>query len=361
MVKVADVLRQLESIAPRRYAFGFDKVGLQVGDAVSPVSKAVVSLDRSLGAIRFAAEHGAQLLIAHHPAIWDPLKSVFAGDPVFELIRCQISFIAAHTNWDVARGGVNDTLAEVLGLTDVVPFGQRPEAHLLKLVFTVPSADSEKVIAAAAAAGAGRLGSYDSCAFSSQGTGQFRALDDANPHVGKVGEVHQEPETRVEMILPTGLQLSVDAAVRSAHPYETPAIDYFPLSNPGDLPIGRIGSLAHEITLADFSATVSNRLGHPPLVWGDPRRMIKRVAVVGGAADGEWQDAARAGADCFITGEVRQNVAVDSTIPIIAAGHYATEQPGVRALRDRLQAAIPGVEWLLFTPEPGHDGRPFVP
>lgn len=132
MPTVREILAQLEIVAPARYAFSFDRVGLQVGDPDAGVRKAVVSLDRSRAAVRFAKEQGAQLLLAHHPLIFRPIDAVLAGDAVgqtiIELLRSDIAFVAAHTNWDCAEGGVNDTLAELLGLSDVRSFGMSSDA-----------------------------------------------------------------------------------------------------------------------------------------------------------------------------------------------------------------------------------------
>ena len=83
---------------------------------------------------------------------------------------------------------------------------------------------------------------------------------------------------------------------------------------------------------------------------------------MGGAADGEWPAAQALGADLYLTGEVKQHVALEASemgIPIMAAGHYATEQPGAAELAKRMETLIPEVEWVVFEPAPGQAGRPF--
>jgi dinuclear metal center YbgI/SA1388 family protein len=137
---VGDVLDALERAAPRRYALGFDRIGLQVGDPSAIVDRCVVALDRSLGAIEFAASQGAQMLVTHHPLIFEPLKSVttatYEGRAVLALLRSGLAFAAAHTNWDAALGGVSDSLARLLDLTDVQSFGmvaEPPEQPISRL------------------------------------------------------------------------------------------------------------------------------------------------------------------------------------------------------------------------------------
>jgi len=271
-----------------------------------------------------------------------------------------MNFIAAHTNWDSARGGVNDALCSLLGIEAVSDFGSSAEVSQLKLTVYCPAADVERIIDAAAAAGAGQIGLYSRCAFLGEGTGTFKGEEGANPTIGTVGQIEKTPEHRIEMVLPAERRIAVEKAVRSAHSYEEAALDFFVLTPNPEQPAGRIGTI-NPLSLSDFAAQVEARLGGPSWTWGDPESRIRKVAVVGGAADGEWVAAQRAGADVFVTGEVRQHIALEASesgMPIIAAGHYATEQPGVIALRDRMAEAMPEVDWLLFTPVQGLAGRP---
>lgn len=364
MAKIREILDALEVIAPARYAFDFDRVGLQVGDPERIATKAVVSLDRSLAAAGFAKSQGAQLLLSHHPLLFHPLSSLdsrsHVGKTALFLAESGIAFIAAHTNWDSALGGVNDTLAGLLGLKNVRAIGGAAMVEHSKLVVGCPAGSEAKVIEAASEAGAGVLGRYDHCSFSSPGTGAFRPLEGANPAIGAVGLLETVSEIRVEMLVRTEFRARVDRAVRKAHPYEEPAIDWYPLHPIPEQPIGRFGEI-EPTTLRDFVALAEKVLETRCWIWGDPNLVVRRVAVGGGAADEDWRGARNAGADVFLTGEVKQHIAVEageSGLAMIAAGHYATEQPGCAALRNRLAEAIPDVEWVLFEPEPGQAGRP---
>jgi dinuclear metal center YbgI/SA1388 family protein len=364
MATVHEVLDVLEGIAPRSFAFDFDKVGLQVGDLHANVRRAVVSLDRSRAAVKFAKTEGAQLLLAHHPLIFTPIEFVgrhgHVGTTLFELIEAGIAFIAAHTNWDCAVGGINDALAAKLSLVDVEPFGSASIVEQLKMVVTAPTADSQKIVDAASAAGAGQIGRYSRCAFLGSGTGTFIAGAGANPTIGEIGKVEEVEECRIEMTVVADRRWFVEDAVRRAHPYEEPSIDLYPLTPGSGHPAGRVGKLPEPKSLEQFTAYVEACLRTKALSWGQADRQISRVAVVGGAADSEWIGASNL-ADVFVTGEVKQHVALEAVecgSAIIAAGHYATEQPGCVALRDRMALAMPDIDWLLFEPQPGEAGRP---
>ncbi len=365
MATVRDVLAALEVIAPKRFTFPFDKVGLQVGDENQRVEQAVVSLDRSLGAVRFGKELGAQLLLAHHPLIFTPISSVdtrsHTGKTILSLAQSDMSFIAAHTNWDSARGGINDKLCEMFGLKNVKDFGMASDVKNLKMVVLCPADHADSIIDAAAAAGAGVIGEYTRCAFRHPGQGTFIGSSNSKPFIGKAGEKETIDETRIEMVLEAHRQGVVERAVRKTHPYEEPAVEFFVLADRGEQPAGRIGELPESVTLGAFKETINRVLETESMVWGDPAKSIRRVAIVGGAADSEWMPAQRANADVFLTGEVKQHVALEASesgLPLVAAGHYATEHPGCEALRDRMAAALPEIEWTTYVPKPGWNGRP---
>lgn len=364
-MRVREVLAALETVAPVRYAFSFDKVGLQVGDPEAEVTKAVVSLDRSRAAVAHAREIGAQLLLAHHPLLFSPLNQVLANDhvgrTVLDLAGANIAFVAAHTNWDSALGGVNDALADILSLRDLKSFGFAEKVDRLKLVFFAPADAADRLVDALSAVGAGVIGNYRRCAFRSEGTGTFVGGEGSHPAIGEPGKVETVPEVRIEMALRGDQKRIVERTLREKHPYEEPAYDFLVLPAIPEQPAGRVGHLESPVSLAEFAASVETSLDTKAWTWGAPARKIRRVAVVGGAADGEWIAAQCAGADVLVTGEVKQHIAVEaaeSGFALIAAGHYATEQPGAAALRDRMAEICSAVEWHLFTPAPGFAGRP---
>lgn len=346
-------------------AFPWDRIGLQIGDRGARVERAAISLDSSPAAAAEAAESGCDLLLSHHPLIWNPLESIGGDHPgptLCTLIQSGIAFIAAHTNWDAADGGVNDTLAQRLGLSEVRRFGSSAPLRTFKLVVFAPVSETSALIDALSAAGAGVIGEYERCAFFHEGQGTFRGSERTHPTIGQPGRIEEVAEDRIEMVVPEDRIRSVEQALRTAHPYEEPAYDFFPLREASQPGIGRIGQISEPVDLHAFRTYVDERLETRSWVWGAPGRTVKKVAVVGGAADDEWKQALEAGADAFVTGEVKQNVAVEAEaagLSILAAGHYATENPGMEVLRDRLEEALPEIEWRHYEPHRGFGGRPW--
>jgi len=365
MPTVRDVLDTIEKIAPKRHSLGFDKIGLQVGNPHAEVRKAAVAMDRSLGAVRFAQENGAQLLLTHHPLIFTPIDTVdtrgHVGRTVIELIKGDINFIAAHTNWDAAVGGINDELGALFGLQDVRPCGTTEDVYNLKLVVYCPSESVDALLDAVSAEGAGVIGKYRRCAHMTEGRGTFLGGEGTSPTVGSAGQIENVHEYRLEVVLPAAARAAVTRALRKAHPYEEPAFEFLTMAAAQEQPLGRVGVLPEPTNLLELTARVDEVLSTRSWAWGDPTKKLKKVAVVGGAADGDWIAAQRAGADVMITGEVRQHIALEASesgLCILASGHYATEHPGSAALCRRMAAEMPDVEWLLFTPSPGLHGRP---
>jgi len=365
VVTVASVLEWIDRIAPWRSSYEGDPVGLQVGSANAPVRRALVSLDRSQLAASRAAEIGAQLWVTHHPLFFRPLARLTPeteeGRLALFLAQRGIALVSAHTNWDAAPGGVNDTLAELLGLRDVRPFGPSGPAKECKLVVFAPEESAEELIDALAGAGCGEIGLYRRCAFYAPGTGTFQALEGANPAVGTVGRTEDVAEVRLEMLVPTARVEQAVRALREAHPYEEPAYDIVPLGDRKPWPIGRIGNLEHPMRLEDLASWTSRVLGTRTSVWGSKSREVRSLAVVGGSGDDLWKDAQEAGADALLTGEVRQHhglSACESGFAVLSAGHFATENPGTRRLCEVLTDRFPEVEWEFYEPEPSEGGRP---
>ena len=364
MASIRHILDALQAIAPSEYALSGDKIGLQIGDLEANVKWAQVSLDRSFGAVTACRASHSQLLLSHHPLIWQPLTTLTSASDVTVCVRDMvaggINLIAAHTNWDCAPGGVNDALAAKLGLMDVTPFGSAAKYEALKLVTFCPADSVDGIFDAAAEAGAGVVGGYRRCGFHHSGEGTFEAPKGSSPVVGKSGKRNRTQEVRLEMELSTAHRSAVEAAVRAAHPYEAPAIDFLVTQKLG-VPIGRKGRLKQPLSVVKFHDYLDRALETRSLAWDGRQGKLEWVAVVGGAADDEWRAAYDAGCEGFITGEVKQHNAVEGSgwgINMFAAGHYATEQPGMEALAAAMRKVVPDVEWNLFVPNPGKSGRP---
>jgi dinuclear metal center YbgI/SA1388 family protein len=336
---LADLIRLLERRYDPAWAEPWDAVGLVCGDPASEVRRVHFAVDPVAAVVEEAVASGAQLLVTHHPLFLGGTSSVAAttakGRVVHRLIAAGCALYAAHTNADVADPGVSDALAGVLDLRDVVPLQPHATHPQDKLVTFVPADAVDRVLDALAAAGAGRIGDYDRCAFVADGTGTFRAGEQANPTVGRAGELTRTPESRVEMVLPRSARTAVIRALVEAHPYEEPAYDVFELAaGPGSRGLGRVGNLAKATTLESFTALVARVL--PATAWGvraagDPQREVRRVAVCGGSGGELAAASAGAGADVLVTADLKHHATSeaieDDTVALVDVAHWATEWP----------------------------------
>ena len=352
MASVGTIVGWLEAAWPPGLAEDWDRIGLAVGDPDADVSHVLFAVDVTDAVVAEASEVGAELIVSHHPLLLRGIHAVRTDQPkgrvVARLLRAGIAQFAAHTNADSAPGGVADTLAAACGLVDLVPFAPKPTDPLDKVVTFVPAQSAQTVIDALAAAGAGAIGDYDRCAFTSPGTGTFRPLAGANPTIGQVGAIEEVAETRVEMVLPRARRRAVLAALRAAHPYEEPAIDVIELATePSERGLGRIGRLPEPLTAAEFArrvaASVPATAGGVKL-GGDPGRVIERVAVLGGAGDSMLDAARAAGVDCYVTGDLRHHpaqdfLAHDGAPVLVDVPHWAAEWTWLPAAERVLQRA----------------------
>lgn len=356
MLRVADVTDFLESIAPRRWAFDWDPVGLQMGSPDAPADRILVALDVNQASLALAEARDSQLLVIHHPLIWKPIAHLREGNDVegkvSRLVRGGRSFFGIHTNWDAAPGGITETLAARLGVTDLELIGSGATLEQVKVVVFAPSEARDALIDAMSAAGAGRIGNYERCAFSTSGTGTYVGNASSTPAVGSPGKVEAVAEARIEMVVDAARLDAVVKALRSAHPYEDPAYDLVALKPTVPQPLSRIGNIT-PMAARELTAWADQQLGAKTWLYGDPDRLIKRLAVSGGAAGSEWVAARTAGADAFLTGEFRHDEGVageDQGFVMLASGHRETEHPGMEALAGRLRERFPEAEVVVALP-----------
>lgn len=349
---VGECLSLLDSWYPPGWAESWDNPGLQAGDPRGEVSKILLALDPTIEVIREAADQGAELLVTHHPLIFGTgVLSVDAsnawGEALSTAIKSGVSIIACHTNADVAIGGVSDVLAGRLGLAVSGPLEPTGAGGRAKLVTFVPTTKTHEVIEILAKHGAGTIGEYEVCSFRVAGVGTFRPSHAAKPRRGKKLVVNEEDEDRVEMVVPTERLAGVIEALIEAHPYEEVAYDVYELSGPTGLGLGRVGELKDQTTAGDFALWCDEALGSVGRFAGDPRRSVRRVALCGGSGASLREQAARAGADVFVTADVKHHEALDaiaSGLAVIDAGHFATEWPWVEHLAELLRAESLGAD-----------------
>ncbi|HEX7056956.1 MAG TPA: Nif3-like dinuclear metal center hexameric protein [Bacilli bacterium] len=326
------VIQLFEQFAPKYYAVPDDRIGLQLGTLQKEIKKVLVTLDVTDEVAEEAIALKADLIIAHHAIIFRPLVNLRtdlpAGRLYEKLLKADIAVYIAHTNLDVAEGGINDLLAEALGLSEVSCLEEIHTDKLRKLVVFVPEEHHERVMDAIFAAGAGFIGQYSHCSFHLPGTGTFKPQAGAKPYVGSIGNIEKVREVRIETIVPESLQKKVVAAMLAAHPYEEPAYDLYPLDLPGKAyGLGRVGRLPGAVKLRELAETVKRSFAVSAVrVVGDLSRSIRKVAVLGGSGGRYVKHALLAGADVLITGDIDYHTAHDALaagLAIIDCGHHA--------------------------------------
>jgi len=349
-LKVSDIARLVSEFAPEAYSYPWDRRGLRVGDPSAKVKGILVVLSVTPAALAAARKAKANLIVAHHPPVWEPLKVLRMDDPetrlLVEMARDGIHCYAAHTNLDVVPGGVNTVLADRIGLKATRVLFPAPHAAMLKLIAFVPATHLGAVREAVCAAGAGVIGDYTHCSFSSEGIGTFLPGEGSNPFSGKKRVVNEEPERKFEVLLPKARLSPVLAALFEAHPYEEVAYDLVPLENTAEgIGLGLIGEMPKAMPLNAFAKHVRERLGvsHVRLAGARVRR-VKTVAVLGGSGGGEIGKVP-AGVDAYVTGDVKYHdalLAEDKGFAVVDAGHHGTEAPMIPVWADWLRKRLQG-------------------
>ncbi len=349
-----DFVNVLADIAPFSLQESYDNSGIQIGSPEQKVSQGLVCLDVTPAIVREAAEKKCDLIVCHHPLIFKGVTSITGKNDteliIMEAIRKGLAIVAIHTNLDKTHHGVNHKLGEQLALQDMRIL--QPEAGLLKkLVTFCPTAKAEQVRAALFEAGAGVIGNYDCCSFNSEGRGSFRAGDGSNPFTGAINELHYEQEVRIETIFPVYLQANVLKALHLNHPYEEVAYDIYPLDNVFDkVGSGMIGHLQEPMPSPDFLAHVKKVLGIPFVrhsAFIHPE--IKSVAICGGSGSFLLKEAINAGAQAFVTADVKyhQFFEAEKKLLLVDAGHYETEQHTKYLLHKMVKKKIPNFALLI--------------
>ena len=347
-VTLSEFVRWLEGLIPPSFQEGYDNSGLQVGDPAAMVSSVLLTVDVTPEVIEEAIAGGFDLVLSHHPLIFRPLKRLAFGSNseacVAAAIRNGISVYSAHTSFDNMGSGVSRIPAEKIGLEGIRVL-EPLKGKLMKLVTFVPESHAGAVRDALFAAGAGSIGNYDSCSFNVSGEGTFRAGEGAEPFAGRVGELHTEPEVRIEVVIPSHLKGACISAMLAAHPYEEVAWDLIALENEyTGAGAGAAGTLPAPLAGTALLERLRTLTGLPVIRYsGAPARTITTVAVCGGAGSHLISSAARAGADAFITGDIKYHTFTEASKEMLVAdiGHYESEKFSLEILYNLIQKKFP--------------------
>ena len=345
---VSNIIDIINKIANPSLAEEWDNPGMQVGSHTADVTRIMVALDPLPTVIDAAISASCQLLVTHHPLMFKPLRSVSTstvqGRSIHAAIRGGLSIVSMHTNYDSASGGLNDLLAEKIGLSGCRPLRITSTTELSKLVTFVPDDHCEQVRNALFPL-CESIGNYSGCSFSAGGDGTFTPREGAAPFSGTIGVPQRVSEQRLEVLVTRANLPRAVKALLAAHPYEEPAYDLYPLLNEGrTLGLGRVGHLPESLTLREYSARIRELLDAPLLRYvGDPDSAISKVALCSGSGASLLREGVKAGADVLVTGDVKYHEALDAEdagICLIDAGHFPTEIIMVDEVSRRLTESL---------------------
>jgi dinuclear metal center YbgI/SA1388 family protein len=332
-LKIREIIDCVEEVAPVSLQESWDNCGLLAGDSSVDAVSALITLDVTEAVIDEAIANGDNLIIAHHPFIFSGLKKVNGKTEteriLIKAIKNDIAIYAAHTNIDVVKNGVSWMMARKLGLQEVKTLSKGKEL-LKKLVVFVPESHAAVVRNALFEAGAGRIGNYGSCSFNSVGEGTFCGDESTKPFIGQPGELCFEKEIKVETVFPFYLQSKIVAEMTKVHPYEEVAYDIYSLENKHDsIGLGVVGTLKEAINASDFLAFVKETFCCQAIrVAGNTDRKVQRIALCGGSGSSLISEAMQAGAEVFITGDIKYHQFFEGIDKMVLAdiGHYESEQ-----------------------------------
>jgi len=347
-MKLSEICKYLDNAIPLSFQEGYDNSGLQVGDPDSEVSSALLTIDVTGEVVEEAISKGCNLVISHHPLIFNGIKKIagrtFTERIIATAIKEEIAIYSAHTNLDAVDFGVSRKMAVKLNLQNIkvlVPL----KNQLLKLVTFIPESHFEKVRSSIFKAGAGVTGNYDHCGFAASGTGSFRAGENANPYVGESGKLHAENEIRFETILFSHLKSNVIKALLATHPYEEVAFDLYPLDNENiEIGTGCVGEFEQAVTETEFLKQVSSVFDARGVRYSNlTGHEVKKVALCGGSGASLISNAMASGADAFVTADVKYHNFFDAgnKILIVDAGHFESEKFTTEILYDLIIKNFP--------------------
>lgn len=329
-MKICEIIDYFEQIIPLDFQESYDNCGLQVGNSRAELTNALITLDITENVVDEAIEKKCNLIISHHPLIFQGIKKITGSNPVERVLekalKSNICIYCAHTSLDNNFNGLNTFIAGKLGLHKVKIL--EPSKNILKkLVVFCPVDHAEKVRAAIFSAGAGHIGNYDSCSFNASGAGSFKANDNAHPFVGELNKLHFEQEVRIETVFPENIKHQVIQAMLQSHPYEEVAYDIYPLDNKyNKVGSGVIGELQNEMDAQDFMLFLKKFFKTGSIRYNKTANpIIRKVALCGGSGSFLINPAIKNNADILITSEIKYHEFFNDKIILADVGHFESE------------------------------------
>ena len=352
MPRLKEIINILEAFAPPHLAESWDNVGLMIGNMSCDVQKVLCALDLNQEVIEEAIHLGVTCIVTHHPFLFKPIRSIdlesMQGQMIEKLIRHGISVYSMHTNYDITEGGLNDYLANQLGLKHIQILDNTYEEKLYKGVIYVPCSHLEQVRDVVIKNMTCDIGEYAGCTFSSLGEGTFIPLEGSKPYIGETGSIEKVNENQLSFIGTYQEVSRIIEEVKKVHPYEEVAVDVYLLENMSKVyGIGRYGELEEALSLEEFIKKVKQFFNIEHVRVTDLKeRFIKRVAICSGAGSDYIKCAAKV-ADVYLTGDLKFHegqMARALGITVVDVGHYASEQIALTPIGDCIQKTFPTCE-----------------
>ena len=330
---IKNITDHIEELAPLTYAEDFDNVGLLIGNYNTKVTGILVTLDTLEGTVDEAIAENCNLIVSFHPIIFKGLKKLngsnYVERVVIKAIKNDIAIYAMHTALDNSFKGVSAKMCEILNLQNIKVLIPK-KGEIKKLTTYVPYTKAEYLRNALFDAGAGNIGNYDHCSFNLKGEGSFRGNENSNPTIGKKGKIHFEQEFLISVIFERHLERKILKSLFENHPYEEVSYEIVTLDNfHQNIGMGMVGELEDEMETLDFLKFLKEKFNvssirHSAL----SKKIIKKIAVLGGAGSFAIENAKNSGAHIYITADLKYHdfYKAENQIILVDIGHYESEQ-----------------------------------
>jgi dinuclear metal center YbgI/SA1388 family protein len=365
-MKLKELTPHLQAIAPLELAEDWDNVGLINGDPDQSIRKVMLTIDLTQTVFTEAKSKQMDLLLTYHPPVFEPIKKVVADQGVSPLlyaaIRAKMAIYTMHTALDCVKGGVNDLLAEIVGIKESRPLqtGQFEEKKMCKIVVFLPETDVAPVSQAIFNAGAGHIGNYSRCSFRCEGTGTFKGQKGTNPTLGTPNVFEQASEFRLETIVPVENLSQVVSAMIKSHSYEEVAYDVIPLLHgQTETGLGRVGNLEKPISKKTLIEQIKKTFRQKTVgIIGPTTGKVKRAAVCAGSCGSMLKQVIRQKCDFYLTGELKHHFALElqeAGVTTVCLSHTNSERIILPQLAKQCRQRCGNIEFIVS----GKDRDPF--
>lgn len=355
-MKIKEIVEAIEKVAPRSFQEEYDNAGLIVGDKEIEIKGILLSLDVTEELIDEAIEKGCNLIVSHHPIIFKGLKKINGNNYVerciIKAIKNDIALYACHTNLDnVLKRGVNQKVAQKLGLNQIEILA--PKSQILsKLIVYAPLNEVDRIKAVMFEHGAGNIGEYSECSFTSSGIGTFNPSENANPSVGNTKVTESVEECKIEVLVERYKAESILKEVKKVHSYEEIAYEIVTLENKNqEIGSGAIGFLPQKMNKIDFLNYVKEKFNLKVIKFSGSKNEISRVAVCGGSGSFLTSAAKAMRADAYITSDIKYHEFFDAEneLLLMDIGHYESEIYTLEIFYEIIKEKMPNFAVIFCT------------